>query len=336
VLLLGVVNVVSAGKLYGLSVDAALVSVDANTGAQTPIGSPVPYELVAQQLSTVDADHQIFYFIAYNDSSISNSLVGLDMKTGNIIQEITLPFTTSFFVGVGEVCEFDPRHGDMYVMGYEAAADTHHILRVHLANQTITEVTTFAGEDVLGGAGVLDPLIGVLWVQLAFNISGELEIDNVAFNITDGSVLFSVDDIENLETMDFDPTRGAITGIGVHINSVDDYVAYQHQRTSRLSKRGHFSHHTMAKPADPTYTRTLLNLSSRSGKMTILANIPNYFIIDAGIGALDTDSRTLYSFMQVGQAGDFFLVGVDADTGAIKTQPDAGTQDVLPWSLHYA
>jgi len=82
--------------------------------------------------------------------------------------------------------------------------------------------------------------------------------------------------------------------------------------------------------------RTLLNLSSRSGKTTVIANIPSYFIIDAGIGALDTDTRTYYSFMEIGDSGDFYLVGVDVDTGVVKSQPDAGNQDVLPWSMHYA
>lgn len=162
--------------------------------------------------------------------------------------------------------------------------------------------------DVLGAASAFDPVHGILWLQLAQNSSGSVEIDLFGFDVKTGNVKYQLKDTLLMETMTFDPLTGKIFGIGLQIFS------------------------------ETNYTRILMTLDvTTEQKFAIVNQIPGYFIIQAAIAALDVKNRILYSYLQpVGkQSAPFELVGVDVRTGKVVSHPKV-VDATRPWSLEFA
>ena len=68
--------------LYGISPHTGLVLCDTATGAMAAVGSPVPQEAVAQELSSIDSARGVYYIVGYNLTARVANLVGLNVHTG--------------------------------------------------------------------------------------------------------------------------------------------------------------------------------------------------------------------------------------------------------------
>jgi len=259
------INVISS-TIYGLGANyPQLVNIDPRTGFANPIGPSFPDELEGQQLSAIDAKNLIYYLIAFNETSQVNQVIGLDIKTGNVVTTIELPFSINTFIGVGESIEIDPDTGNIFVSGRDPAVNNdHHVMSINVKTKEFTSITTIGDIDVLGGASAYDPIRKIFLLTLG--ISNDIDI--IGIDVVNKKVAFQASNPENLETMDYDPRTGKIYGIGLHVNSVSDYY------------------------------RTLLTFDVVSQNFTIVGSIPGYFIIDSCISALNTDKRTLSTILQ--------------------------------------
>ncbi len=78
-------------------------------------------------------------------------------------------------------------------------------------------------------------------------------------------------------------------------------------------------------------------MNGQTGEQTIYAEISEYYLIWGDDTALDTKNRILYAYMEKGQDGPFYLLGIDADTGSIISSSVACSADSsgCPASLLY-
>jgi hypothetical protein len=76
------------------------------------------------------------------------------------------------------------------------------------------------------------------------------------------------------------------------------------------------------------------------GKITVIAELPQYLIIEGSIAALNDapSSRSLFAYLQKAGAGPsdpFDLVQISTAKGTVVSTPVAGPNADLPWSLEY-
>ncbi|KJE94215.1 hypothetical protein CAOG_04893 [Capsaspora owczarzaki ATCC 30864] len=303
-------SLVSAARppsgLYGLSPAPALVRVDPKTGNVTNVGPTIAFELIAQQLATIDPINAIFYFIGLNVTSQRNTIVGLDMNTGRVVVETPLPFILGTFVGVGEVLDFDPETRKLIAMGREASqGNAHHILTIDPLTGQRQDIARIGGIDVIERISGFDQSAGIEWVSLAVNKSGSVEVDLFAFNVRSGQLVHQIPDKLNVDSMVFDQATGKMACLAYAGNS-----------------------------------RVLVNLNSRDASFQTVGTVPSYLVMDSSISAFDFKTRVLYAIFQQSagsHAGNFFLVGVNSETAAVVSSVELCQEDLsdCPLSLEY-
>jgi len=293
--------------LYGLSSAAQLLRIDPKTATQTPIGSPISNEYDAEELSSIDSVNGIYYLIGFNSTSAVISLIGVDLQTAKIRYNIILPFVSSAFVGVGETCDVDPSTGDVFVTGRESASGKHHILRVTPSTGKIQFIAELGNIDVLGGPSAFDPVNKIYWLQYGLNTTYEIYL--FGFNVLNGKLVYQLDDVLNMETMDYDPVTGLIFGIGLKVISDTDYY------------------------------RVLMTLNSKDGSFNVIAKIPNYYIINGSLGTIDPVSRTYYCILQPSSSdtAPMDLMTIDLKTANIISNPQICDSSLngCPWALNF-
>jgi len=297
--------VYSAGTLYGLApAIARLVKINPTNAMVTPIGRhEYPSELSAQQLSSIDIKRKIYYMVAFNDSDRHVYLIGLSLKDGTLRYSVRLPFKTSVLVGVGQTCNVIPATGEVLVSGRDRIRARHHVLKVNPVNGTNSVIAEIADIDVLGGASAYDPDFEILWLQFGIQNGG---INLFAYHIPTKTLVHNISDTLNLETMNFDEVSGTIRGIGLQV----------------------FNSHN--------YTRIMMSLNSKTAAMTVVGKIPDYFIIDSGLGAINENQRSYYAYLQPSQGSKspFHLLSVNVDNGKVTASPIA-EGSTMPWSISY-
>lgn len=115
-------------------------------------------------------------------------------------------------------------------------------------------------------------------------------------------------DCDILETLDWDASRDAFIGVGLFTNS----------------------------------TRNVGIMDAASGTCSVLGQVPGYFIIEAGQGALDATTGNLWTLLEPsgGQGNTpFDLVGISTK-GPVKvishnTMEACPNPDNCPWQLEY-
>ena len=127
-----------------------------------------------------------------------------------------LPFAESAFVGVGQCVEVDPKTGDVFLTGRSAAVQgAHELIRMVPTSGAFKRVATFQGIDVLDGASAYDAANDIMYLQLAYNVSGRISIDIYAVDVATGKAQKIVEQAQTMMgTMDFDPSSNMIYGLG--------------------------------------------------------------------------------------------------------------------------
>lgn len=303
-----VMGTACAGRLVGVADPPTLVAINPTTAKATPVGSPIPYELQAQELSTYDDAHGVLYLLGYNDSDTHTNLVGVNSKTGVVVSDIELPFVTESFVGVGQTVAFDPVSGHVLASGRLTPTSNHSILLVDPVKGTYAKLAEIGFGDVLGTTSVYDHLTSTLFLQFASNNA----VDLYGVNLKTGVATVIPQDSstgQTLETMDFSPSTGLVFGVGF-------------------------------KAVGSAFTRNIVQLDPKTSKITVIAELPQYLVIAGSIAALNDSpaTRSLFVYLQKASAAPsdpFDLVQVSTSKGTVVTSPVAGTNDVLPWSLEY-
>jgi len=295
----------SVGTLYGFSaMTPRLVKINPVTAIVSPVGRhDFPTELTGQQLSSIDVANKIYYLVAFNTTDRHVYLIGISLKDGSIRHSVRLPFATSVLVGVGQTCNVIPKTGEVLVSGRDRIRARHHILKVDPVSGNNTLIAEIGDIDVLGGASAYDPDAEYLWLQFGLT-SGTINL--FAYHIPSKKLVHNITDTLNLETMSFDEKTGTIRGVGLQVFNSNNY------------------------------TRVMISLDSKSAAMTILGNIPNYFIIDAAMGAINENQRVYYAYLQPTSPpkAPFHLLTINADNGQVTASPTADGS-TMPWSIAY-
>ena len=85
----------------GSSLSTRLLAISPETGSMHQIGKLIRSDGLAQELSAIDRDAGVMYAIGYNFTSRSSSLLGIELESGELQVDLTLPFSSAEFVGVG-------------------------------------------------------------------------------------------------------------------------------------------------------------------------------------------------------------------------------------------
>eukprot|EP00698_Gefionella_okellyi_P004816 TRINITY_DN14456_c0_g1_i1.p1 TRINITY_DN14456_c0_g1~~TRINITY_DN14456_c0_g1_i1.p1 ORF type:complete len:321 (-),score=72.71 TRINITY_DN14456_c0_g1_i1:132-1094(-) len=288
-------------ELYGISFEPSLVGINVKTGNATKMGPALAAEAQAQGLSVIDPLTNMYYLVGYNLSNAETAVVGISLADGLVKTELPLPFEQSAFVGVGMTLDFDPSSGNLFAVGREKAIQNNHrLVRINPVTKTVQNVASFAGGDLLGGAAAFDPNTHTFWTMFVVNNT----INVYAYNTYTGKLEHQLPNTNNMDTLNWDPKTGNIFSVGLQIISSTEYK------------------------------RILCKLDPRTATVSIVSEIPGYFIISASVSAFDAVTRTLYVQMQPSGKDFFNLVGVNVDTGKIASEAYlCADDDVCPWSM---
>jgi len=301
-LVLGLVGLTySFGTLYGLDSHLArVIKINPQNAQESPIGRyAYPKELLARQVSSIDVERKIYYFIAYNTTAKAIHLVGLSLKSGVLISSIKLPYAETAHVGLGEYCAVIPKTGQVLTLGKDRVRPRYHILEVNTTSGKIQVIGSLeVKSNVIAGAAAFDPERELFFFQMGT----ETEVNNYAYSVPQRKQVLNATNVDNIETMNWDSKTKRIVGIGFVSGS-----------------------------------RALISLDTVNGHSTVIARIPHYFVIDAQLAALDEERRIIYSYLQPANPthAPFHLVGLDVDSGHLVTSPEAGESHRIPCSIAF-
>ena len=66
------------------------------------------YDVAGQGLACLNDKEGVYFTVAYNVSTRDVVLLGISLRTLQLLDEVKLPFLESLFVGVGQYCNYDP------------------------------------------------------------------------------------------------------------------------------------------------------------------------------------------------------------------------------------
>lgn len=294
--------------LYGLSPDVALIQVF-NNGSSAAVGAPIPGELQAQQVSTIDETRQVLYMLGFNESDSTSpvNVVGISLATGNVVSTAPMPYASSTFVGVGQNIVCEPKTGVLISSGQEQVNGPHVVGFVKPTTGQYTKVASLpaADLDVLGGPAAYAPETNTYVFQLGVGNG----INLFSVNMTDGTYkTFPQSDVSNIETLDYDAKTGLMYGLGIAVSG-------------------------------NAWNRTLVALHPTDMTITTVGVIAGYGIESGGIAALNVAARSLYWIGQQTGAGNnapFYLIQVSlADASVISASVLCSSDPACPWSLEY-
>jgi hypothetical protein len=296
--------------LYGLSQNTNLIYQNPS-GSSIPIGKSYPYEVLAQQLSTIAENENKFFFVSFNLYSNAAELLGLDISTGNVVNNVSYPFADGSFIGVGQQIAYDPLSHQV-ICGGQTSNQTHEVGIIDPATGAYSNVATISSTyiDVLDGAVEYDPQSQTLLMEIGVNDT----IDLVSINMQDGSYKFwgmNYTSGMDLESLNFDPVSGFIIGLGIGNDSNGNLVRYMNR------------------------------FDAKNGVFEEIGIVSEFTIMSGGIAALDYNTRTLYWIGILSNATNpasapLYLVGLDLDTAAVKSSAYLCSSDpVCPWALEY-
>ena len=195
-----------------------LNQVDTTTGKLTAKPNNVQNVSFVQALQTTTSS--ISYSIAVNPEATSSAntvLVGVDINSGKLESQFTLPFNHVSSLAQGMFVEVDAA-GNILVVGKmqvppkelpNATAGDHILYRIHPTSGASTPLGSFGGEDSIGNIGGYDPITNIFWAQVLYNdgslyclIGINSMTGKVVQNITDPYMAGGMSCLKNVKTGD--------------------------------------------------------------------------------------------------------------------------------------
>jgi hypothetical protein len=278
--------------LYGIqdngsSSAGALSLIDVTTGAIASIGEGLPMEAVAQEVSTIDGSSEVYYVIGYNMSSYSPNVVGISLATGSVLSSAPISFTEQGFIGVGQNIAWAPDTNAIIASGQNAKGDHLYGYVDPVSGNFTQRAIVQCGDkcdDVMAGPADYAPDTHVFVAQLG-TLGSDPAIDFIAVNMSSGKPA-PKPDCGGLETLDYDRKSGSFYGIGLQV------------RFSRRSMLGLASFESVTAAClaqvSPTVQRTLVKMTPDASSCSVVGIIPDYFMIGAGVSAIDETAGILY------------------------------------------
>lgn len=152
----------NTGILYGIERDngndeKSLISINAATGAYTPIGSPISganAAFSAFDISTYDETNKIYYLLDPTSSASSSVLFGINATNGNVISSpVVTPPTGENIINI----TFDNASGNLYGLLYDTNVNKYFLIEINPTSATYTKIgngTTFFGNG--SGSATID------------------------------------------------------------------------------------------------------------------------------------------------------------------------------------
>lgn len=298
-----------AKGLYGLGMSApgqfwVLQSI-AKDGTTTNIGQQITGELVAQQLSDIDQAKAVYYYVGFNMAKNQSELVGLSLADGSETARVKLPFYEPGFVGVGQQVAAGMADGSVIVGGQMAPNTPHVIGTLDVTSGAFKQVASFPVSllPVLGGVSAYNPATGLFVTELGTSTS----IGWYWVNMGNGQT-GSWQDCDTLETLSYNPATKGFIGVGLY----------------------------------PNRTRLIATMDGTTGSCNVLGQVPGYFIIEAGMGALDAASGQVWTIMQPstgGQNAPFDLLQISTAGGVSvlsnNTLEACPNPSDCPWQVEF-
>ncbi|EFC43133.1 predicted protein [Naegleria gruberi] len=285
-----------------------LFSVNASDASFNPVGPPnqaAGQSIMAQQLSDIDEVNKIFYVLSLNSTNNRVYLLGMSLKSGEIVRNILLPIVETYWVGFGQSLVVNQNNGDVYVVGQESMNAKFVLLSINYETSQITKLNEMQELIAIGSICGFDPKNNILWLEFAKNRSGVAEYDLYAFEPKSGKLITTIVNTELMQTMEFDRKTGVMIGIGL----------------KQLSKTA--------------FQRTIVTLDGSTFKMKTILNVQgNYVELNDIMGPIDYVNRILYCLMRPAAAKVFDFLMIDLDSGAILNKVNMLGKRT-PWNLQF-
>ncbi|KNC46527.1 uncharacterized protein AMSG_02963 [Thecamonas trahens ATCC 50062] len=290
-------------SLYGMSSTVALEAISTTTGQPVEVSSSLPYEAQGQGLATLDEELGIYYIIGTNVSA-SNAvkLVGVSVATGNVVAETPLPFQSSELIGVGQYLAYDSIRGAVLAVGQDFTTNEYILVRVAPITHKMTRLAVIPDVhmlDVLGGCAVYDPSVDTFWIQLALNVTGDIQIKFYGFSAGDGQLSNIIDNPEFVEAMVYDPNASRLVGLGA-----------EETKTGGLQ-------------------RTLVYFDSATDQFTVAGTIPEYQNVMSDVLTIDVASRHLIFLAHKSNSSSF-----DDGAAELRAIAEAYNREYTPIQSH--
>lgn len=289
-----------------------LYIVNTTTGARIAVGVPFnTQDLLAQEESVVDEKLGVLWLLVENATSAEVSVLGLNIRNGDVVKQFAVPVAGQTLVGVGSYIDIMADDSLLLVGGpSQKVATNHDLFQCVVATGTCKLFASVpATTPVLGAAHWYHPLARVWMLQVAINKG--TQIVWVGISVDSGkTVVLNLVDPTFIEGGFF--YGGSYFGIGFTNSS------FQMRALSRWT-------------IDP---RTL------KSTFEVIAPIPGYFIIEAGMVTFDKSKGTLYALLQPAtqnpQGTPLQLVQIDLAGNLLNPKPPqlCGISN-CPWALEY-
>jgi len=237
------------------------------------------------QIGDIDSSAEVFYIIAINRTmnDVNLELVGLSLTTGQIVSETVLPFVFSFnYVNTPGV-DVIAGTSDVLVYGLNHKSNNFEIYRLTPgAGAKLMLVASWPDNGAfIQSVDSFDYTNNLLWVQLEMNNN----LTNLAFDITNGNMMYNLTDPYGMQSLNYDPINQQIIGLG-----------------------------------SPMGDGTTPLVAISGGQYSVLASLQAAYT-NAGPddAAFDIQGRMLYQYVDNGSTMQLIVVNVD--TGATSFLP---------------
>eukprot|EP00944_MAST-04C_sp_MAST-4C-sp1_P006477 g6477.t1 len=153
------------GAIYGLALthnspaEVSLARLDTGTGNVTTVGAKQSVLDGMGQMSAVDPDNRILYYLG--DTSSGTTLVGLDLENGNLVCKGVVPLREVGYVGIAQSIDFDSKNKDLVITGLTEGNRTgHSVLRTSGCKTGSSKIGRLVHVGVFGDASYLPMLHG--------------------------------------------------------------------------------------------------------------------------------------------------------------------------------
>jgi len=294
-----------SAQLYGVTLQNQLVTLDADlTGNWTLVGHQFakPTEFVTLvQVADVDVSNGTMYIIGFDKTSNAEFVVGLSLYSGQVVTKHVLPFHFDFDYISTPGLDYIPNTHDILVYGADAKTRIYKIYRITPSTGVSTLITNFTYPNfVLQSIDTYDSVNELLWIQL----SGNHMLQNLAFDVNSGKLVWNITDVYGLLALNFNPVDGLIYGVA---------------------------------STESSGMTQLVTLDSTTGLYTVVGELLNEVTAAAGPqnAGLDYNNNVLYMYLESAEEDDIFAyIPLGNPSKAMRIPTNANS--VIPATIVFA
>ncbi|KAG2394200.1 hypothetical protein C9374_003964 [Naegleria lovaniensis] len=275
------------GDLFGLYSKQKVLQLFKLDPLPAPVGPPVspyPFE-TGTQLASIDTRNELFYVLALNRTNHAVDLIGISLRSGQMIRKVTLDGLFSNF-GYAQTMSVDPNTGDVFIVSPLSSLE-YALSLLKVSFQGNQSNVTLLNNNIYAQVGIYCCSLSAfesktLIVSLHVPFSGDYLF---SFDRLTGKLLNRVLNSRQLQTLAYDSKTGMIVGMGYN----------------------------------EKYKRAMIYLDSNTLEVKKTIDIEGEYRDLLSGGSIDVVNRKWYGFMskQGTTPPRFDLVTIDMDTGNV-------------------